>query len=134
MVRLEIVAIYAGVNILLLMVLLLLVVRQRQAHKIALGDGGNDRMNRAMRAHGNAAETIPAALIGLTILALLEPAAPTWLLHAGGLLLTAGRILHAIGLHSSAVNAGRFLGSLLTVLAFLIIGGGLIYAGLAQQV
>lgn len=133
MLRLEIAALYAGVNILLLLVLALVVVMGRQRHKIRLGDGGNEDFARAQRAHANAAEYIPAGLVGLLMLALLEPAAPLWLLHASGATLTLGRILHGVGLNSGILNLGRSLGTLLTWIAFVLIGGGLIYAGLSQQ-
>jgi uncharacterized membrane protein YecN with MAPEG domain len=133
MVRLEIAAIYAGVNILILLVLAVLVVMGRRRHKIRLGDAGNEDFARAVRAHGNAAEYIPAGLVGILILALLEPAAPLWLLHAAGLSLTGGRILHGIGLHTGVLNAGRMLGMVLTWVSYLLIGVGLIFAGLGQQ-
>jgi uncharacterized membrane protein YecN with MAPEG domain len=131
--RLEIAALYIGVNILILLVLSYVVVRGRRTHKIALGDGKNRDVERAIRAHGNAAEYIPAALVGILGLALLNPAAPVWLIHASGILLTLGRIIHGVGLNLSAVNLGRTLGVALTWLAYLLIGGGLIYAGLARQ-
>lgn len=133
MLRLEVVALYAGVNILILLVLAIMVSRGRRTHKIALGDADNPDFSRAVRAHANAAEYIPAGLVGLLLLALLEPAAPFWLLNAAGLSLTAGRILHGAGLHMGVLNAGRVLGTALTWLSFILIGGGLIYAGLAQQ-
>lgn len=133
MVRLEIAALYVGVNILILLALAFMVVRARQTHKIVLGDGGNEAAQRAIRAHGNASEYIPAALVGLVLLALLDPAAPLWLLHAAGLTLTIGRILHGIGLNTGPLNIGRMAGMLLTILSYLLIGGGLIQAGLAQQ-
>ncbi|MBL8552351.1 MAG: MAPEG family protein [Hyphomonadaceae bacterium] len=133
MVRLEIAAIYAGVNILLLLALAVRVAGGRRRGKIVLGDGDADFL-RVQRAHGNAAEYIPAGIAGLTLIALLEPAAPLWLLHAAGASLTGGRILHAVGLAMGPLNAGRVLGITLTWLAFLLIGGGLIYAGAAQQI
>ena len=133
MLRLEIAALYAGVNILLLLVLAYLVVAGRRRHKIVLGDGGNEAFNRTVRAHANAAEYIPAGLVGILILALLEPAAPLWLLHASGISLTLGRILHGVGLNTGMLNAGRVGGVMLTWLAYLLIGGGLIYAALAQR-
>lgn len=134
MLRLEVAALYAGINILILLVLAFVVVSGRRTHKIRLGDGGNEDFNRAIRAHANAAEYIPAGLVGVLLLALLEPAAPLWLLHASGISLTAGRILHGVGLHTGILNIGRILGVLLTWLSYLLIGGGLIYAALAQQV
>lgn len=133
MVRLEIAALYAGANILILLVLAYLVVAGRRRHKISLGDGGNEAFQRAQRAHANAAEYIPAGLAGIILLALLEPAAPLWLLHASGISLTAGRIFHGLGMHAGTLNAGRVAGTALSWVAFLLMGGGLIYAGLAQQ-
>lgn len=133
MMRLEVAAVYVGLNILILLVLSYLVMAGRRRHKIALGEGDNPEFQRAVRAHANAAENIPAALVGLVVLALLEPAAPLWLLHASGLSLTGGRILHGVGLHRGTLNFGRVGGMALTWAAYLLIGGGLLYAGLSQQ-
>ncbi len=47
MLRLEIAALYAGVNILILLVLAVLVVAGRRKHKITLGDGGNEAFSDA---------------------------------------------------------------------------------------
>ncbi|MFT3729636.1 MAG: MAPEG family protein [Terricaulis sp.] len=132
MLRLEVVALYAGVNILLLLVLGYLVTSARRTHKIVLGDGGHEATIRAIRAHANAAEYIPAALVGLLILSLFN-GLPMWLLHAAGISLTGGRILHAFGLHAGKLNFGRMFGMVLTFLAYLLIGGGLLFAGLTQQ-
>lgn len=131
---LEIAAVYSGVNILLLLVLSWLVVGGRQKHKIRLGDAGNEDFLRAQRAHANAAEYIPAGIVGLVTLALFDPATSPIFLHACGLLLTGGRILHAVGLHTGTLNLGRMIGMVLTYFAFLLIGGGLIYVGLSQQI
>ena len=133
MLRLEIAALYAGVNILILLVLAVLVVSGRRKHKITLGDGGNEVFTRAVRAHANAAEYIPAGLVGILILALMDPASPLWLLHAAGISLTLGRILHGFGLHTGVLNFGRMFGVVLTWLSYLLIGGGLIWTGLSQQ-
>ncbi|MBX3430561.1 MAG: MAPEG family protein [Hyphomonadaceae bacterium] len=133
MLRLEIAALYAGVNILILLVLAVLVVSGRRKHKITLGDGGNEAFTRAVRAHANAAEYIPAGLVGLTLLALFDPATPTWLLHAAGISLTFGRILHGFGLHTGTLNFGRMAGMVLTWTSYALLGGGLIWAGLSQQ-
>ncbi|HEX8901815.1 MAPEG family protein [Vitreimonas sp.] len=133
MLRLEIAALYAGVNILILLVLAVLVVAGRRRHQIRLGDGGNPDFTRAVRAHANAAEYIPAGLVGIVLIALMEPATPLWLLHAAGISLTIGRILHGIGLHTGVLNFGRMFGMILTWVSYLLIGGGLIAAGLAQQ-
>jgi uncharacterized membrane protein YecN with MAPEG domain len=133
MLRLEVAALYAGANILILLVLAVLVMLGRRKHKIVLGDGANEPFTRAVRAHANAAEYIPAGLVGLLFLALLEPATPTWLLHAAGISLTVGRLLHGFGLHAGAFNFGRMFGMIFTWLSYVLIAGGLIVAGLSQQ-
>ncbi|MEZ5961099.1 MAG: MAPEG family protein [Hyphomonadaceae bacterium] len=133
MLRLEVAAIYAGVNILILLLLAVLVVSGRRKHKITLGDGGNEAFGRAIRAHANASEYIPAGLVGITLLALFDPATPFWLLHAAGISLTLGRILHGWGLHTGTLNFGRMAGMVLTWISYGLIGGGLIWAGLSQQ-
>jgi uncharacterized membrane protein YecN with MAPEG domain len=130
---LETAALYVGVNILILLVLAVLVMMGRRKHKIVLGDGSNEDFTRAVRAHANAAEYIPAALVGLVTLALFDPATPVWLLHAAGISLTLGRILHGIGLHTGALNAGRMLGMALTWTSYLLIGAGLVYVATSQQ-
>lgn len=132
MLRLEIAALYCGVNILLLVVLGYLVISGRQKHKIRLGDGGNPDFSRRVRAHANAAEWIPAGLIGLVVLSLFE-GLPIWVLHGAGISLTLGRIVHAAGLHAGELNFGRVGGMMLTFLAYLIIGAALLYVGLSHQ-
>lgn len=131
---LEIAAVYSGVNILLLLTLAVLVVLGRRKHKIRLGDAGNEDFLRAQRAHANAAEYIPAGIAGLVTLALFAPAVSPTFLHACGLLLTGGRIAHAVGLHMGVLNVGRLAGTALTWTAFLLIGSGLIYAGVTQPI
>jgi uncharacterized protein len=130
---LETAALYVGVNIFILLVLAVLVMMGRRKHKIVLGDGANEVFTRAVRAHANAAEYIPAALVGLVTLALFDPATPVWLLHAAGISLTLGRILHGVGLHTGALNLGRAGGIVLTWISYLLIGGGLIYVATSQQ-
>ncbi len=132
MLRLEVAALYAGVNILILLVLAVVVVMGRRHHKIALGDAGNQDFARAVRAHANAAEYIPAGLVGIVLLSLFE-GSPLWLLHAAGGSLTAGRLLHGFGLNSGMLNLGRSLGVLLTWAAYVLVGAGLIHAAVAQQ-
>lgn len=123
-------ALYAGANILILAWLSVMVMLGRRRHKIVLGDGRNEAFARSVRAHANAAEYIPAALVGLVLLALFDPAPPVWLFHAAGLSLTFGRILHGLGLQAGALNAGRVAGMSLTLLSYLLIAGGLVYCGL----
>lgn len=133
MLRPEIAALYIGINILILLALSVLVVRGRQRHKIVLGvREDNPAFTRAVRAHANAAEYIPAGLVGIVMLAWFN-SAPLWILHAAGISLTAGRILHGFGLHTGDLNLGRLLGMVLIWASFLLTGATLTYLGLGQH-
>ena len=123
----EIVALYVALNILILLVLTYLVIRQRRADRIGIGSGGNETLERAIRVPGNFTEYAPMALIGLFAMAGLS-AAPIWL-HVTGGLFTVGRLLHAFGYsRNSGTSVGRFGGMILTLLAFLVMAGYLLGA------
>ena len=69
---------------------------------MAVGDGGNSEMLRAMRVHANFAEYAPLTLVLLGMLEL--QASPAWVLHALSVLLLASRCLHAYGLSQTDEN------------------------------
>jgi uncharacterized protein len=122
MTALEAAALYVGLNILVLIALIFLVIRQRRKHKCAIGDGGHKPLTLAIRAHANAIEVMPMALIGLVVLA--SVGASTWVIHALGGALTVGRILHAYGLsNSEGTSFGRMAGMLLSLVA--LVGTGI---------
>lgn len=87
-------AFYAGLMGLWMLFLGFQVVRQRRRHDISTGDGGVRALELAIRAHGNACEYIPIALI--LIGAAESMGAPGWLLHSAGLTLSVGRVLHGV--------------------------------------
>ncbi len=121
-------ALWVGLHLLLLLILSLLVVRQRQKHKVALGDDGIPELAPAIRAQANAVEYIPAALVGLAVLEMAG--APGVLIHIAGFVLFLGRILHAIGLsRSGGVSMLRTIGVVMTWLAYIfLIASCLFYA------
>ena len=65
-------ALWVGLNLLLLLILSGLVVRLRQKHKIALGDGGIPELARAVRTFGNAAEYVPTGMVAICVLAVVQ--------------------------------------------------------------
>lgn len=138
MTTLEWAVLYIALNLLVLLVLAVMTVRARVQHKVIMGDGNNPQMTRAMRAHANASEYIPAGSVGLLALALLPLAdggqigTQTVLVHVAGAGLLAGRVLHGIGLSAGDRNLGRMLGTMLTWAAFIVLIGGLIWAVLAR--
>ena len=124
----EAVGLYIGLNLILTLVLAILVVRQRAKHDISLGTGGNEDLERAMRAHGNNVEYVAIALPGLIALALLG--ASTMLIHVAGLLVTLGRVGHAIGI-TNELTIFRQIGTLATWIGVLALGGGCLWIVLA---
>lgn len=118
-------ALWVGLHLLLLLVLSVLVVRQRQAHKVAIGDGGVPELIQATRAFGNATEYVPAGLAALTLMAVLG--VDSLVVHISGLALFLGRATHAVGLsRSSAATLPRAAGMLLTWLAYVFAGVALL--------
>jgi hypothetical protein len=91
----HVVALYAALLALLFVGLSIRTLRLRRSLRIAVGDGGNPAMLRAMRVHSNFAEYVP---LGLILLLLAEAGGtPAWLLHGLGACLLAGRCAHAYG-------------------------------------
>lgn len=124
------VSLYAGLNTAVLLCLAVQTGRIRHQVGVSIGDGGQPRLIRVMRGHANAIETIPVALILLLLVAL--QGGPAWAIHALGVLLTVGRLLHA--LHFAAADAPgwqRGAGAATALLVFLIAGVWAVVLGLA---
>jgi len=106
--------VYSSLLIALIVFLAYRVTLFRRGEGIALGDAtASNAMKRAVRAHANATENIPASLILLLMLELnqLTP----WLLHLFGVVLLVGRFAHAWGLsRRTGPSKGRFYGTSLT--------------------
>lgn len=78
------------------------VIGLRKKNKVALGSGGHDDLERAIRAQGNFAEYVP---MGLILIACLElNGAPWWLVGIPGITLSVGRLIHARGINEPAPN------------------------------
>lgn len=104
---------YAGLLALLYVLLSVNVIRTRFAEKISTGDDGNAALIKSMRVHANFAEYAP---FGVVLLALAElQGAPGIAVHVLGLMLLAGRGLHAWGFGSTPqVIPARRAGMVLT--------------------
>lgn len=114
----HITGLYAALSALLIVALALRVVWLRNQRKVGIGSGGDESLARAIRAHANAIEYIPIALLLLLILE-LDQTRPA-LLHVFGIVLIVGRLLHAIGLSGSGgYSFGRAFGIALTMLVIL---------------
>ncbi|MEP7156569.1 MAG: MAPEG family protein [Betaproteobacteria bacterium] len=111
-------ALYAGLLAILVVMLAVVVIRLRQTLRVGTGDGGNRDLVRAIRAHGNAVETIPLFLI---LLALYEiNRGNVTMLHVYGAVFFISRVLHAWGLFSSGgASPGRLAGTVGTFICLL---------------
>ena len=89
----------------------------RIAHKILIGDGGNELLTARMRAQSNFVEYTPFFLI---LLALIELAigSEIWLWIVA-ILYILGRIVHLFGMERPGANRLRMGGIIVTLLALL---------------
>ena len=118
---------YAGLLGLLLLYLSYSVSRERLRYKVALGDGGQPSLQRAIRAQANLAEYAPLALVLLGGVE-AQGFSPK-VIHALGVLLVFGRLLHSIGLSLNAgPSAPRGIGATLTWLMILLASGLAIFS------
>jgi hypothetical protein len=86
---------YAALLGLVFFVLSVRTIGLRRRVRVAIGDGGDAELLRAMRVHANFAEYVPLALL---LLMMFEwQGGPALLVHALGLALLAGRLSHALG-------------------------------------
>ena len=123
---------YAGILGLFGLFLAVMASRARAAAGVGLGDGGNESLRRAIRAHGNFAEYVPLCLI---VIGLSEMAhAPRWLVHTMGIALVVGRVAHAQGLYASSGRSfGRAVGMGLTWLVLAAASVTCLYYGIVWR-
>ncbi|MBB3176400.1 MAPEG family protein [Variovorax sp. Sphag1AA] len=91
----RIVWLYAALLALLFVGLSFRTLTLRRRLRIVIGDAGNERMLRAMRVHSNFAEYVPLNLLLMYFVASTLP--QPWFLHALGICILLGRVLHAVG-------------------------------------
>lgn len=91
--------------------------QMRHAAKVSVGDGGDERLLRRMRAHANFIENTPFVLILIGAVELAGKGGQ-WLALVGGLYMI-GRIAHALGMDGGKAEKLRGLGTLITMLTLL---------------
>ena len=110
---------YAAILAAFFLLLTLRVVQYRRSARVSLGDGGNPGLQRAIRAHANFAEYVPLALLLLLILELSHFS--LYVIHALGIVLVIGRLLHGIALaYTAQWRFGRTAGVALTVAVLIV--------------
>jgi len=116
----------AAMNIGLLIILMLGLKMYVAAKRGRLPSGETTpEFNRVQRVQMNAVEDVPALMVGIGALAMLNM--PAWYIHMAGLVLLVARILHATGLAgSSGFSIGRAAGTMGTFLVFLAVTGALL--------
>lgn len=123
-------AITASILGLLYVKLSLNVIGYRRKHGVSIGDGGEEKLLRAIRTHANLAEYAPLALILLACLELNH--APWWITSLLATAFVIGRLLHPMGMKTAKASLQpRVRGMQLTLLALLALGvANLIFVGL----
>jgi len=110
---------FAAVLMIMQMVLMGLVIKQRGTNDVLIGDGGVDAMQQAIRVHGNFVENAPIFLIGLALIELMV-GANTWVLVMGAVFVL-GRLLHAVGISmTSGLSMPRFIGTVASILVTVV--------------
>lgn len=124
---------YAGLCTLLVIFLALRVVKWRREHQIGLGHGDNIELQCRVRAHANATENMPLALILLGSLELTGY--PPLMINILGATFLFSRIIHAWGVsHNAGYSKGRFWGMLLTWVPMIIMAVFAIVGGVSAQI
>jgi len=117
---LSIIPLYAALLAVLYLSMTYAVIRNRYRLELSLGDGGDLRMNRLIRGHGNFAEYAPLSLLLLGFAEIAGSGAVT--IHLGGGLLLCGRLFHAYAmmLTEQSLLARRY--GMIMTLASIVIG------------
>lgn len=118
----QITSIYAAILAIAAVTLSVLVSMRRARHSVSILDGGHVDLAVAIRRHGNFIETVPLILI---LMAISESRGmEAFWLHAVGMTVLAGRLLHALGLKANRayhpLKALGMAGTLLPILALSI--------------
>ncbi|GEN99901.1 glutathione S-transferase [Novosphingobium sediminis] len=87
----------------------------RTSEKVSVGDGGNEKVIRRMRAHSNFTENTPMVLVMIAALEFAHPGSTALAAVAG--LFMFGRVAHGIGMDGGSLGIGRMIGTLITLLA-----------------
>lgn len=87
----------------------------RTSEKVSVGDGGNEKLIRRMRAHANFIENTPIVLIMIAALEFAHPGSTALAAVAGVFML--GRVGHGLGMEGGSFGIGRMIGTLITLLS-----------------
>jgi uncharacterized protein len=111
----------AGAAALINIWLMIRVGQVRGSEKVSVGDGGNEKVIRRMRAHSNYIESAPFVVLLVAAIELASTTSPTWLWIVSGLYLL-GRVAHGVGMDNGKFGKGRMVGTIITMLTLLGLG------------
>jgi uncharacterized membrane protein YecN with MAPEG domain len=112
-------ALYAALQGLVMLGLLIPLGRLRARTQVSIYDGGNPELGVAIRRHANWTEFVPFALLLLLLLEL--NGAPAGLLHGLGAALLVARVAHPLGLDPTVMQKPlRSIGAGGTMLVILV--------------
>lgn len=121
--------IYAAIAGLMFVGLALRTIGLRKKAMVAIGDGGQPLLRRAIRVHGNFAEYVPFALVLIWMAEMTTRS--NLLAHALGILLITGRALHAYGVSREHENLRfRVVGMVMTFFCIVTASLVLLWTGL----
>ena len=111
--------IYAAIFGLFFVFLSFCVIKQRAKNQVTIGGGQHPELMRTMRVHGNFAEYVPLALL---LLFFLETQTNhSAVIHALGLALLAGRVIHMYGISKTNEDLRfRKIGMVLTLTVIIL--------------
>ena len=123
---------YAALLTLLFLVLSIRVIRYRQTSGIVIGVAGNSTLERAARVHANFAEYVPFVLLLMLLTELSGYRAG--IVHTAGVLLVAGRSVHAWGVSRDPEDYRlRVVGMALTFTVMAVLALLLLVAAVARM-
>jgi len=97
--------------------LMIRVGQVRSSEKVSVGDGGNEKVIRRMRAHANFVESAPFVLALVAVIELAGKGG-NWLAWVVAIYFV-GRIAHAFGMDGQGFAKGRSIGTIITLLTLL---------------
>lgn len=97
--------------------LMIRVGQVRVSEKVNVGDGGNEKVLRRMRAHANYVENTPFVLALIAVIEIAGKGSP-WLAYVAAVFFI-GRIAHAFGMEGGQFGIGRTVGTLVTLVTLL---------------
>lgn len=119
-------SVYAALLALLFVSLSVRTLRMRHRFSVAVGSGGERKLERAIRAHANCAEYMPIAL--LLIFFLESATGPSVWIHTLGATLLLGRLVHAWGISQERENfAFRIFGMAATFTVIICSAAALLF-------